>query len=132
MLPSNKTKIVCTIGPASESIDIMLKMMRGGMNVARLNFSHGDFSWHTSAIVNLRSAARTAGKRVTIMADLAGPKVKLPPPEAVACFVGQAEPAPKQEEQYYHYRSYFVRCSGFQPNFISILCEVLAFIIFIH
>lgn len=47
------------------------------MNIARLNFSHGDFSWHGSTIDNLRLAARTAGKRVTIMADLPGPKIRI-------------------------------------------------------
>ncbi|MDQ1335637.1 MAG: pyruvate kinase, partial [Thermodesulfobacteriota bacterium] len=43
-LPLNKTKIVCTIGPASRSRDVMEKLLLAGMNVARLNFSHGDFS----------------------------------------------------------------------------------------
>ena len=77
MPPPNKTKLVCTIGPASDSPEIMLNMLQAGMNVARLNFSHGDFARHKSAIENLRSAARAAGKRVTIMADLPGPKIRI-------------------------------------------------------
>jgi pyruvate kinase len=77
MLAPNKTKLVCTIGPASDSPEIMLQMLRAGMNIARLNFSHGDFAWHKTAIDNLRRAARTAGKRVTIMADLPGPKIRI-------------------------------------------------------
>lgn len=77
MLAPNKTKIVCTIGPRCESPELMLQMLRSGMNIARLNFSHGDFKWHETAIANLRSAARTAGKRLTIMADLPGLKIRI-------------------------------------------------------
>ena len=77
MLAPNKTKLVCTIGPASDSPAIMLQMLQAGMNIARLNFSHGDFAWHKTTIDNLRHAARTAGKRVTIMADLPGPKIRI-------------------------------------------------------
>ena len=76
-LPGNKTKIVCTIGPASESPKIMEQMIRAGMNVARLNFSHGDFDGHRRVIENLRAAARATGQRVTIMADLPGPKIRI-------------------------------------------------------
>ena len=76
-LPGNKTKIVCTIGPASESPKIMEQMIRAGMNVARLNFSHGDFDGHRRVIENLRAAARATGQRVTIMADLPGPKMRI-------------------------------------------------------
>jgi len=76
-LPQHKTKIVCTIGPASESIEVMEKMMHAGMNIARLNFSHSDFEGHRTVIRNLRSAARAAGKRVAIMADLSGPKMRI-------------------------------------------------------
>ncbi len=79
MLAANKTKLVCTIGPTSESPEIMLQMLHAGMNIARLNFSHGDFAWHKTAIDNLRRAAHTAGKRVTIMADLPGPKMRIGP-----------------------------------------------------
>jgi pyruvate kinase len=76
-LPTNKTKIVCTIGPASESSRIMEQMILAGMNIARLNFSHGDFDSHRRVIENLRVAADAAGRRVSIMADLPGPKMRI-------------------------------------------------------
>ena len=76
-LAANKTKIVCTIGPASESPEIMERMIGAGMNVARLNFSHGDFSSHKKIIDNLRTASKAAGRRVAIMADLSGPKMRI-------------------------------------------------------
>ena len=76
-LPASKTKIVCTIGPASESPEVLEQMIQAGMNVARLNFSHGDFPGHKKRIDNLRAAARVAGRRVAIMADLPGPKMRI-------------------------------------------------------
>jgi pyruvate kinase len=76
-LPLNKTKIVCTIGPASESQAVMEQMLLAGMNVARLNFSHGDFSGHKDVIDKLRAASRATGRRVAIMADLSGPKMRI-------------------------------------------------------
>jgi len=76
-LPANKTKIVCTIGPASQSPEMMEQMIRAGMNVARLNFSHGDFSSHKKVIDNLRTASKATGTRVAIMADLSGPKMRI-------------------------------------------------------
>lgn len=76
-LPANKTKIVCTIGPASRSREVIEKMLLAGMNVARLNFSYDDFSAHSSVIQDLRDAARVTGRRITIMADLPGPKMRI-------------------------------------------------------
>lgn len=76
-LPGNKTKIACTIGPASESPEVLEQMIRAGMNIARLNFSHGDFSSHKKVIENLRAASRAVGRRVAIMADLPGPKMRI-------------------------------------------------------
>ncbi|MBM4145501.1 MAG: pyruvate kinase [Nitrospira sp.] len=76
-LPQNKTKIVCTIGPASESVEVMCRLMEAGMNIARLNFSHGDFSTHKKVIDNLRAASVRTGRRLTIMADLSGPKMRI-------------------------------------------------------
>jgi pyruvate kinase len=75
--PANKTKIVCTIGPASDSQDILERLIRVGMNVARLNFSHGDFVEHQAVIRRIRAASRATGRRVAIMADLPGPKIRL-------------------------------------------------------
>jgi len=77
VLPAHKTKIVATIGPASESPKILARLISAGMNVARLNFSHGDFSKHAEVIPRVRDAAREIGKRVAIMADLPGPKMRL-------------------------------------------------------
>ena len=76
-LPEHKTKIVCTIGPASEAPETLQKMIEAGMNVARINFSHGDFAGHKRVIENVRAAAHAAGRRVAIMADLPGPKMRI-------------------------------------------------------
>ncbi len=76
-LPDHKTKIVCTIGPASESPDIMRQMIEAGMNVARLNFSHGDFGAHKKVIESLRATSASIGRRIAIMADLSGPKMRI-------------------------------------------------------
>ncbi len=75
--PLNKTKIVATIGPASDSPEVLQQLIRAGMNVVRLNFSHGDFSGHAGAIARVRAAAEAAGRRVAIMADLPGPKMRI-------------------------------------------------------
>lgn len=77
MLAANKTKIICTIGPASESTEVMAGLLRAGMNVARLNFSHGEFDWHKMVIERLRAVARQEGRRLAIMADLPGPKIRV-------------------------------------------------------
>ena len=53
-----KTKIVCTIGPASESVEKLVQLMEAGMNVARLNFSHGDHEEHAERIKNIREAGK--------------------------------------------------------------------------
>jgi pyruvate kinase len=74
---ANKTKLVCTIGPASDSPQILEKMLLAGMNVARLNFSHGDFSSHRATIQKIRAASRVTGRQAAIMADLPGPKIRI-------------------------------------------------------
>jgi len=76
-LPDHKTKIVATIGPASASVEVLVEMIRAGMDVARINFSHGEFDGHVAAIGRIREAAELAGRRVAIMADLPGPKMRI-------------------------------------------------------
>jgi pyruvate kinase len=71
-----KTKIVCTIGPASESIENLKKLMNAGMNVARLNFSHGDYEEHGNRIKNIRQACAETGKTVAILLDTKGPEIR--------------------------------------------------------
>jgi pyruvate kinase len=76
-LPDHKTKIVCTIGPASDTTETLERLIHAGMNVARLNFSHGAFEDHAAVIGRIRLAAEATGRRVAIMADLPGPKIRI-------------------------------------------------------
>ncbi|MCY1078551.1 pyruvate kinase [Archangium lansingense] len=76
-LPDQKTKIVATIGPASDKPEVLERMIAAGLNIARLNFSHGDFTSHAATIARLRAAEKAVGRPVTIMADLPGPKMRI-------------------------------------------------------
>ncbi|WP_094228081.1 pyruvate kinase [Methanolobus psychrotolerans] len=76
-LPDNKTKIVCTIGPASSSEEVLRELIMQGMNVARLNFSHGDLDDHRIIIKRIRGISRELNRVVAIMADLPGPKIRV-------------------------------------------------------
>ncbi|MBK1699723.1 pyruvate kinase [Thiococcus pfennigii] len=75
--PRHKTKIVATIGPASDAPETLRAMLRAGLDVARLNFSHGDEAYHATLIARLREAAADTGRRVAIMGDLPGPKMRI-------------------------------------------------------
>ena len=72
-----KTKIVCTIGPASQSQSVLEEMITNGMNIARINFAHGEFEGHRQTIANVRAAAKAVGQRVAIFGDLPGPKIRI-------------------------------------------------------
>jgi pyruvate kinase len=85
-LRPHKTKIVATIGPASDSPAVLEQMIRAGMSVARLNFSHGTFDEHAARIERLRIAAHAADRKIVLMADLPGPKMR----------IGKIEPEPIQ------------------------------------
>ena len=72
-----KTKIVCTIGPATAEPDTIGRLILAGMDVARLNFSHGDHASHRALVASLRQQAAANGREVGIRQDLAGPKIRL-------------------------------------------------------
>jgi pyruvate kinase len=74
---TRRTKIVCTIGPACESLETIEKLIESGMNVARLNFSHGTHEEHLKKIRTIREASERLGKPVAILQDLAGPKIRV-------------------------------------------------------
>src|SRR5215467_11054743 len=75
-MDGRKAKIVCTIGPASSSEAVMRDLMRAGMDVARLNFSHGTHDEHARMIDRLRRVAEKEGRGICIMQDLQGPKIR--------------------------------------------------------
>ncbi len=72
-----RTKIVCTIGPASEKEKTLREMVRKGMNVARLNFSHGDFSSHRRVIISIKKIRKDLSVPIGVMADLQGPRIRV-------------------------------------------------------
>ena len=75
-LPDHKTKIVATIGPASESSDTLERLIVAGMNIARLNFSHGGFAEQAGRIERIRAAERVTGLRLALL--VAGPSERHP------------------------------------------------------
>jgi pyruvate kinase len=72
-----RTKIVATIGPASREPEVLVRMVEAGMDVARLNFSHGTAEEHAEVIKRVRDAANRAGRQVAVMQDLPGPKLRI-------------------------------------------------------
>ncbi len=86
-----KVKIVCTLGPSSSTPERISALIDAGMDIARLNFSHGTHEFHSRLIDTVRSCAAAAGKTVAIMQDLQGPKIRLGklPPEGVELQAGQ-------------------------------------------
>lgn len=71
-----RTKIICTLGPASETKTTIKKMIQSGMNIARLNFSHGTYENHLKLVQNVRDASKEAGEHVALLQDLQGPKIR--------------------------------------------------------
>ncbi|MEA2457635.1 MAG: pyruvate kinase [Thermoleophilaceae bacterium] len=72
-----RTKIVATIGPASRDPEVLVRMVAAGMDVARLNFSHGSLEEHAETVQRVRAAAGKAGRQVAILQDLPGPKLRI-------------------------------------------------------
>src|ERR1700674_2176782 len=77
-----RTRIVCTIGPSSASPAVLRNLVKAGMDVARLNFSHGDHATHRQAAIDVRAAAQDADRPVALLGDLQGPKIRTGPLEA--------------------------------------------------
>jgi pyruvate kinase len=75
--PERRTKIVATIGPASRDLETLKRMVDAGMDVARLNFSHGNREIHAENVERIRRAANQAGRQVAILQDLPGPKIRI-------------------------------------------------------
>jgi pyruvate kinase len=90
-LPDNKTKIVCTIGPASSSEEVLKELIIEGMNVARLNFSHGDMEEQREVIRRIRKISAELNRVVAIMADLPGPKIRVGTFEKEPVFLKKGE-----------------------------------------
>ncbi len=86
----SRTKIVATVGPASRPPEMLSRLIEAGVNVFRLNFSHGTHEEHTATLQDIRSAARAAGAHVAVLQDLSGPKMRLGPipGDAVECVLG--------------------------------------------
>jgi pyruvate kinase len=82
MTQVRRTRIVCTIGPASASPTVLRTMIHAGMDVARLNFSHGDHATHRQVAADVREAAEAAGRPIALLGDLQGPKIRTGPLEA--------------------------------------------------
>ncbi len=98
--PLRRTKIVATLGPASSSPEVMRALITAGMDVARLNFSHGNYEDHAARITQLRQIAAELDKPVTILQDLQGPKVRvgaLPSGEILLEAGGVVEIVPEAE-----------------------------------
>jgi pyruvate kinase len=72
-----KTKIVCTLGPASATADTIRQLMEAGLNVARINFSHGTHEQHAATIAMVREVAKSMGRPVAILGDLQGPRIRI-------------------------------------------------------
>ena len=77
MIRQKKTKIVATIGPATSSDKVLAELLNSGMNVMRLNFSHGDFAEHQVKVDNLKKAITKTGIDCAVMQDLGGPKIRI-------------------------------------------------------
>ncbi len=73
----NNTKIVATLGPSTNSVEMLMQLMRSGVDVVRLNFSHGTHEDHLQAIANLQEAMRSTGEIVSVLQDLQGPKIRI-------------------------------------------------------
>jgi pyruvate kinase len=76
---TNRTKIVATIGPASRKREVLAQLIEAGVNVFRLNFSHGTHEEHSATVADIRALSREMERHVAVLQDLCGPKMRLDP-----------------------------------------------------
>src|SRR5262245_30663687 len=90
-LPPIRTKIVATIGPASRAPAVLRQLLDAGVNVFRLNFSHGTHEEHSAVLKDIWTLSREAGRHVGVLQDLCGPKMRLGPipGDLVECHLGE-------------------------------------------
>src|SRR4051794_1675341 len=110
-LPPIRTKIVATIGPASRAPAVLRRLIETGVNVFRLNFSHGTHEEHSAILADIRALSREVGRHVGVLQDLCGPKMRLGPipGDVVECPLGAeftlvAEPTGRDRELTCSYR----------------------------
>src|SRR5437764_4342914 len=78
-LPAVRTKIVATIGPASRAPAVLRQLIAAGVNVFRLNFSHGTHEEHSAVLADIRAIGQEMGRYIAVLQDLCGPKMRLGP-----------------------------------------------------
>jgi pyruvate kinase len=90
-LTPNRTKIVATIGPSSRTPEVLRKLIEAGVNVFRLNFSHGTHEEHSAVLADIRALSQEMGRHVAVLQDLCGPKMRLGPipGDVVECLSGE-------------------------------------------
>ena len=88
---NKNTKIICTIGPAIDNEEMLIKMFNAGMNVARLNFSHGTPSTAVKQITRIRNVSLKANKHIAIMLDTKGPEIRTGCFENDFCFYHEGD-----------------------------------------
>lgn len=110
-LTKRRAKLIATIGPSSNTVDMLEKMILAGMNCARVNMSHGTHEVHAKSIANIREASTRTGREIAILLDLQGPKIrvdKLPEPiELVKDEIWVIGPS-GEKENYPQYKSCFI------------------------
>jgi len=76
-MPERRAKIIATVGPSSNTVEMLVKLIRAGMNAARINMSHGTHEAHAQSIANVREASKIVGREVAVLLDLQGPKIRV-------------------------------------------------------
>src|ERR1700752_475484 len=91
ILPAIRTKIVATVGPGTREPAVLPRLIDAGVNVFRLNFSHGSHEEHSAILADIRRIGREVDRQIAILQDLSGPKIRLGPipGDVVECHLGE-------------------------------------------